>query len=85
MPSLDWIELYIADVVEALYRDDRATIFVAAFNGLDSPVFFTRVCLYSGLTTISFVSVDREAGELVGLEEIVDLVLSGAEVGWFTG
>jgi hypothetical protein len=58
-----------------------AAIVVIAFSGLDDPVFLTSDGAGSGLTTsILFVSTGRETGELSGVEDERDLVLSFGDV-----
>jgi hypothetical protein len=75
----------ISDVTAELYIEARAPLTIDAVERA-SPVFLTSGA--GGVATISFVSVGRLEGALMGLEEVKGLVLSvlgcvaGALIGW---
>jgi len=59
----------------------RAAIAAIAFSGLDEPVFLISDGASTGFaTTILFVRTGRETGELRGVEDERDLVLSFVSV-----
>ena len=80
MPYRDWMPLKIdADMLEPYTV--LAAAAAIAFRGLDEPVFFTRDGLSAWLAiTILSVSTGRETGELSGVEDERDLVLSFVSV-----